>query len=204
MLAERAAPADREIRVPHRSPPGEPAELGAQTQAARRVVLETVDDERRPAAQLGVKTALVEAPARGAELDDEIGVALLADGPGVEQLEDGCRRARCWCSTRVELAPWKRLAQRALGEQRLPLEVALLEFGGREAEGDHPGRIGMRQIGGFCQPPDLLSRNDATAMQMSSRQGLATTCKPIGNLPSAELPQRTTTTGQPVLLKAPV
>ena len=43
------------------------------------MVLETVDDERRPAAQLGVETALVEPPARSAELDDEIGVTLLAD-----------------------------------------------------------------------------------------------------------------------------
>src|ERR1700722_14725276 len=39
---------------------------------------------------------------------------------------------------------------------------------------------------------------------MSSRQGAATTCTPIGNLPSAELPQRTTTTGQPRLLNVPV
>ena len=55
------------------------------------MVLETVDDERRPAAQLGVETALVEAPARSPELEGEVGVTLLGDGPGVEQLKDGCR-----------------------------------------------------------------------------------------------------------------
>ena len=105
------------------------------------MVLETVDDERRPAAQLGVETALVEAPARSPELDGEIGVTLLADGPGVEQLEDGCRGLDV-VQHAVELAPRERLAQRALGEQRLPLEVALLEFGGRQAEGDHPAARG--------------------------------------------------------------
>src|SRR4051794_39147512 len=39
---------------------------------------------------------------------------------------------------------------------------------------------------------------------MSSRHGAAMTCTPIGSLPSAELPQRTTVTGHPVLLNTPV
>jgi hypothetical protein len=52
---------------------------------------------------------------------------------------------------------------------------------------------------GRCQPPKTVSRCCATASATSSRQGLATTCIPMGN-PSGDVPPRTATPGHPVRL----
>src|ERR1051326_198782 len=53
--------------------------------------------------------------------------------------------------------------------------------------------------GGLCQPPSADSTASAAASATSSRQGRATSCAPMGR-PSSEVPARTTTPGQPVML----
>jgi hypothetical protein len=54
------------------------------------------------------------------------------------------------------------------------------------------------QIAGGFHPPNTDSRCSATAKATSSRNGRATTCRPMGRSPSA--PHRTTTAGHPVML----
>src|SRR5262245_25488527 len=109
MPAERAAPAEREVRVARRRGTAEAAHCGAESQRRRGIVLEAVDHERGAGLELQVEAAFAEPAPRGAELRDHFGEALLGDRVSVEELEEGRR----WLDAqqrRVELRPRKRCA----------------------------------------------------------------------------------------------
>src|SRR5688572_22694828 len=140
MPTERAAPADRQIRVAGDCCAVEPAHLRAEPQRRRGVVLETVDDERGAGSELGVEAAFNEPAPRGAELDNDVGIALLGERAAVEKLDDRGSRLDT-LQRRVELGPLeRRAAQREALDVGLALGVALPELVGRQTEVDHAVR----------------------------------------------------------------
>ena len=96
VLTERAAPADRKIRVTRGLQTAEITHLIAQRERAQRVILEAIDDERRTAAQLDLEATLAEPPARRAELGNDVGEPLLTDRSAVEKLQHRCDGSTWW------------------------------------------------------------------------------------------------------------